>query len=72
MPWNKMFVKARIEKKNDNAFMLRITYSWYGLMEFDEVFLEASLEDAKKRLLIERSHDHVNYFDSDGKELSLH
>ena len=72
MPWNKLFVKAKIEKRNDSAFLLTITYSWYGVMEFNEVFLEASLEEAKRRLLIERAHDHIQYFNESGKEEAVH
>ena len=72
MPWNKMFVRAKIEKKNDTAYLLTITYAWYNIMNFDEVFLEASLEEAKRRLLIERSHDHVMMVDENGKEIPLH
>lgn len=71
MALGKMFVRAKIEKKNANAFMLTITYSWYYVMEFNEVFLEGTLEDAKKRLLTERSHDHINFYDESGKEQPL-
>ena len=72
MPWSAGFLRAKIEKKGDAAFLLTITYSWYGLMNYDVVFLETSLEAAKKRLLTERSHDHIAFYDETGKEQPLH
>ena len=71
MPWSAGFLRAKIEKKGDAAFLLTITYSWYGLMNYDVVFLETSLENAKKKLLVERSHDHIAFYDETGTEKPL-
>ncbi len=71
MPLNKQFVSAKIVKKNDNAYVLEITYCWYYLMNYTETFVEGTMNEAKSRLLKERSHDHVVYIDIDGRDKTL-
>jgi hypothetical protein len=68
MAWNKQFQRATIEKKN-NVYVLTIYYNYYYMFSFNEVFVEATIETAKTRLLKERSADHITYFE-DGKEIS--
>lgn len=50
---DKRFIRAII-KKIGQAFELRITYSYYGMYEYDVVFVCQSLQEAKDRLLTER------------------
>jgi hypothetical protein len=70
MPLNRQFVRAKIEEK-PNFVILTITYNWYYLMEFTETFVHDNLEQAKTRLLNERSHDHVTVLSVDGKDKGL-
>lgn len=67
MVLKKQFKNAKIEKKH-NTYILTITYGWYYLLDYEVVFVEPTLEEAKTRLLKERSDDHIFYFD-DGKEV---
>jgi len=67
MAWSKQFQRATIEKKN-NVYVLTIYYNYYYMFSFNEVFVEATMESAKSRLLKERSADHITYLE-EGKEV---
>lgn len=47
---SKMFVKARIEKKN-NVYIVVATYSYYYMYHYDEMGVYATLNEAEKSLL---------------------
>ena len=65
--WSKQFIKAKIEEKNTHV-VLTITYGYYFIMTFEEVFVCDNVEQAKTRLLTERSRDHLVVIGKDGKE----
>jgi hypothetical protein len=65
--WSKQFLRATIEEKS-NHVVLTITYGYYFIMEYREVFVCDTVEQAKTRLLIERSRDHLVVIGKDGKE----
>ena len=67
MVLNKQFKSAKIEKKN-NVYILTITYGWYYLIDYNEVFVEPTIQEAQLRLLKERSNNHIFFFE-DGKEI---
>ena len=55
---SRMFVKARIEKKN-NIYVIIITYSYYYLYYFDEIEICATLQEAEHKLLEIRCSGHL-------------
>jgi hypothetical protein len=65
--WSKQFLKATIEEKA-NCVVLTITYGYYFIMTFTETFVCDTVEQAKTRLLMERSRDHLVVIGKDGKE----
>jgi len=65
--WSKQFIKATIEEK-DTYVILTITYGYYYFMNFTETFVCKTVEEAKTRLLTERSRDHLVVIGKDGKE----
>lgn len=66
-----MFVSAQITKANENAFQLKITWSWYGVANYEESFLFSSLEEAKKKFIEIRSNDRLSAIDADGTPIKL-
>jgi hypothetical protein len=72
MPLDKRFVSSRITQlSNGQAWELRITYSYYGLYNYDITHVYASLEEAKNKLIIERTAGHVVILDKDRREVSI-
>jgi hypothetical protein len=71
MPWNKMFVSAQITKANENAYQLKIIWTWYNITNYEESFLFSSLEEAKKKFIEIRSNDRLSAIDADGTPLKL-
>ena len=67
MPWNKMFIKCKIEKKK-GLFVATITYSYYGLYYYNELRVYENLEEAEKALLWERCAGLIVYEDGDDKK----
>lgn len=63
--WNRQFIKASIREQG-TVFILTIQYSWYWLQYYDEVFICNSSEEAKTKLLHERTHDHLTIIDKLG------
>lgn len=59
MPLSKSFISASIRKLHETCYILEIKYSWYWLAQYSEVFVFPSLQEAKDKLLAERTHDHV-------------
>jgi len=55
---SRMFVKAKIEKKN-GVFIIIITYSYYYLYHFDEIEVCATLQEAESKLLKIRCSGHL-------------
>lgn len=67
MTWAKQFIRAKIEEKATHV-VLTITYNYYFVMEYTEVFVCDTISQAKTRLLTERSRDHLIVIDKTGKE----
>jgi len=63
--WSKQFVRAEIEEKN-NCVVLTIHYNYYFLLSFIETYIFDTVEQAKTKLLIERSRDHLVVIGKDG------
>ena len=59
MVLSRQFVSATIEAK-EKYVVLTINYSWYWVSSFSEVFVCDSIEDAKTKLLRERSNERVS------------
>ena len=53
MPMDKQFIKAKITKVG-SAYSCRITYSYYSLYYYEVVYVLASLQEAKNKLLDDR------------------
>lgn len=72
MTLDKRFISATISQlANGQAWELRINYSYYGLYEYDEVHVYQSLDDAKNRLLIERTGGRIVVLDKDKRQVSI-
>jgi hypothetical protein len=55
------FILATInEIKDSSAWVLTITYSYYGLYTFTDVFVYSSQDACVKKLCIERCHGEVD------------
>jgi hypothetical protein len=57
MPLARRFIKADIAEQFINCWKLKITYSYYSLYTFEEIFMCSSLKSAKDKLVIERCGD---------------
>jgi len=64
---NKQFVNARIIE-HENYVLLEITYCWYYIMNYTEQFVCNTVEQAKTKLLRERSHEMISVIGKDGRE----
>ena len=60
MAYNKMFIKATIQKKN-NVYIVIATYSYWGLYYFEKTEIFDSLTDANCWLLKMRCGGHLVY-----------
>ena len=67
----KRFLYASITGINQNAWVLKITYNFYGLYNYDETFTFGSIEEAKNKLILERCHNNIQILDAQGKTVSL-
>jgi hypothetical protein len=65
------FVRAEIKQRTPQCFKLTITYSFYSLYDFSEVFVYKSLQEAKDRLITERCHANLTILDTQNKEVPL-
>ncbi len=63
----RQFVGAKIIEK-ENYVILEIEYCWYYVMNFTERFVCDNIEQAKTKLLRERSQEKVFVIGIDGKE----
>ena len=68
--WNKQFIRASITERQD-LYILTIKYNWYWLSEFEEVFFCDTMEQAKTKLLSERTSDHLDVIDKHGVTKNL-
>ena len=66
MAWSKIFKGATIKKLNVQAYILKITYSYYWLYDFDEVFVFSTYEEARTKFALERSHNQLTLEEEDG------
>jgi len=57
--WNKAFVKAGI-KKIGNAYVAKITYSFFGLYHYEELEAFPTLQEAKDFILKQRTDGHLS------------
>lgn len=55
---SRMFVSANIKAQN-NIFIVRITYSYYGIYHYDDVTTHETLESAKDHVLTKRCGGHL-------------
>jgi hypothetical protein len=55
---SRMFVKANI-KAHNSIFIVRITYSCYGLYHFDEISTHETLTESKEHVLKQRCGGHL-------------
>lgn len=69
---DKRFVKAVIcELAGGNAWSLRITYSFYGLYEYCEVWVYKTQLECERRLSIERCRGYLTIKNKNGEVLSI-
>ena len=59
MPLQRQFARAEIEKRNETCYILTIYFSFFWLVEYKEVSVYATLQQAKDALLVERARDHI-------------
>jgi len=55
MPLSRQYVSSDIRQVNDTSYVLTIQFCWYSLWPFTEVHTFSTLEEAKKKLIAERS-----------------
>lgn len=67
----RQFVSSTIKQINEKTYTLTITYCWYYMYNFDEVFIFDSLEKAKTKLLSERTGYRILFQDENGHEKNL-
>lgn len=65
------FEKAVITKKNENTFILNITWSYVGYMCWEETFIYNSLDDCKNKLIQIRCRNNLIMIDEKGEERNL-
>lgn len=71
MVLSRQFISSTIEKINELSFKLTITYSWYGIWNFEEVFVYRTLEECKAKLIQVRVGHKLTFIDENGKEKNL-
>ena len=67
----KRFVRANITGVNNTAWVLKITYNYYGLYDYNETFVYETLEACKTKLILERCHNQIQILDAQGKTVEL-
>ena len=53
---DRRYESAEIRQVADQTWVLKIMYSYYSLFSFTETFVVNSLQDAKDKLILERTH----------------
>lgn len=51
MVLNKQYVKGEIKKVNNHAYMLKITWCWYYVLNYEECYVCNTLQEAKDKFL---------------------
>ena len=67
----KRFICASIKEITPQCFKLTIKYDYYGLYEFDNVFVYKTLVEAKDRLIVERCNNKIEIINSKGETTSI-
>jgi hypothetical protein len=66
------FLSAQInEIKDSSAWVLKITYSYYGLYTYTDVFVYSSQDACVKKLCLERCHGVVSIADKNNVVISI-
>jgi hypothetical protein len=68
----KKFISAEIQEIKDSAaWMLKITYSYYGLYAYTDCFVYSSQDACIKKLCLERCHGVINITDKNNGSISI-
>jgi hypothetical protein len=67
---SKQFIRAKIEQEA-GVYVLTITYRWYFLYDWEIKYVCESIEDAKSKLIKERTNDHLSVIGKEGNELNI-
>ena len=51
MVLNKQYVKGEIIKVNNHAYMLKVTWCWYYVLNYEECHVFNTLQEAKDKFL---------------------
>jgi hypothetical protein len=68
----KKFISAEIQEiKDSTAWILKVTYSYYGLYTYTDCFVYASQDACIKKLCLERCHGVINITDKNNQSISI-
>lgn len=67
---NRRFVNARIDKVN-NLFVLKITWNWYFIVDYEETHICKTLDDAKSLFIEIRADSRLHARDENGNPIKL-
>jgi hypothetical protein len=66
------FLNAQInEIKDSSAWVLKITYSYYGLYTYTDVFVYSSQDSCVKKLCLERTHGILDITDKNNNKVFI-
>lgn len=68
---DKQFVSSEITERLPDVWQIKVVYSYYGLYNFEQVFIEASLDKALHRLLVERCGNRLRVVNQAGVNLNI-
>ena len=51
MVLSKQYVKGEIKKINEKAYVLKVVWCWYYLINYEECFVFSTIEEAKDHFL---------------------
>jgi hypothetical protein len=68
---SRRFINARIDKINENAFVLKIVWNWFFVVDYEEVHVFSTLDEAKSKFLEIRADCRLHAKDETGNPLKL-
>ena len=71
MPMDKQFISSDVCETLPGVWSIKITYSYYGLYNFEVCFIESSLERALHRLLTERCGNRLRVINKAGVNIDI-
>ena len=71
MVLEKRFISATIDGVSANAWKLTLTYTYYSLYTYSDVFVYDSLQKCKDRLVLERCNNKIEIKDPSNAIIKL-